>query len=355
MKHYKRTQLLLTLAILIACIVVGCSSRTDRTPPTINLSWRWLWNPETDNPEDWQILDQPSHIIRGLHGDLFIADQGNARVIRINTNGEFIEAVGSEGEGPGEFLRPTFLTIDPQTHTFFVADKSTSRINLFRIGINKSDFISSHLNQAYSRLSVPSLVPDGNSILWTTGFAASSRIRKISLAGEVQVEFGDPWIIEDLRPLSLDLLNRGLIVELGNGNLGYIWQAKPVVEIWSKQGTLLHTAEIQSPEVQIIDDYQKENNPADLGREWVPFYFNWADCLPAKEAIFIGFAMAENAFTFYELSSENLRIVSKYICSETPEYYRIENCVAELTEDGIRFFALDRYNGGIAVLETIQE
>lgn len=331
----------------------GCSPGTGDTYSTVNLSWHWLWNPEIEDLPDWQILDQPTHLIRGPYGELIIADNGNSRVLRITPGGELIEILGQEGEGPGEFLRPTYLSIEQSSGDLFVVDTRAGRLSQFNLKRADSDFLDSYSSQIPRQLSVPSLIVNEDLSVWTTGYATSPRIRQMGLSGEIMKSFGEPWIIDDIQPLFVDLLNRGLILDVGQGKLGYLWRTRAILEIWSKQGELVGESDLLFPEVQELMDYDKDNDPADLGREWVPFYFNWADCLPSEEVIFVGVSpiSIDAPFTFYELDTSNLSVTRKYSCAGTPEYYHIESCIAEKTRNGFRFYALDRLNHGIVVLE----
>ena len=72
-------------------------------------------------------------------GDIIIADghwprpstaqQDGDRLVRVTKDGEFIEAVGRLGTGPGEFIGPHALAFDSQGR-LFVADRSNNRIQI---------------------------------------------------------------------------------------------------------------------------------------------------------------------------------------------------------------------------------
>ncbi len=349
-----RSLLLITiLSLLISG--TGCSSGRDDTQSTIMLSWEWLWNPEVEDLPDWQILNQPTHLLRGPYGELIVADNGNSRVLRISTEGDLIEIIGKGGEGPGEFLQPTYLSVERASGDLFVIDPRAGRLSQFSLERDQSQYRESYSSQIPRQLSVPSLVIIDDLSVWTTGYATSPRIRHMNLSGEVLQSFGEPWIIDNIQPIFVDLLNRGLLVDVGNGNLGYLWRTKAQLEIWSREGEHIQETELLFPEVQALMELDRGNDPADLGREWVPFYFHWTDCLPSEEVIFVGvLPIALDApFVFYELSTTDLSINRKYVCEQIPEIYRIESCIAEKTRNGYRFFALDRYNHGIAVLESL--
>ncbi len=74
------------------------------------------------------------------NGDIFIADghfprpstsqQDGDRIVRFTSAGEFIDAWGQKGDGPGEFDGPHALAFDSQGR-LFVADRSNNRVQIF--------------------------------------------------------------------------------------------------------------------------------------------------------------------------------------------------------------------------------
>ena len=79
-------------------------------------------------------FNSPSDIAIAANGDIFIADghnnNGNNRVMKYNSRGEFLMSWGQTGYGPGEFRALHALDIDPSGRVF-VGDRSNSRIQIF--------------------------------------------------------------------------------------------------------------------------------------------------------------------------------------------------------------------------------
>jgi hypothetical protein len=83
-------------------------------------------------------LDQEQYIF-GIINDIkidkneciYILDSANFRVQKYSPEGKFLRTFGKgRGEGPGEFLRPKFLTVDHRNN-IYVADINQMRITMF--------------------------------------------------------------------------------------------------------------------------------------------------------------------------------------------------------------------------------
>jgi sugar lactone lactonase YvrE len=78
---------------------------------------------------------QPNDVLTLPNGDILVAeghssvDTANARILRFDKTGKFIEAWGKKGSGPGEFDQPHGLAMDSQGR-IFVADRSNNRIQI---------------------------------------------------------------------------------------------------------------------------------------------------------------------------------------------------------------------------------
>jgi DNA-binding beta-propeller fold protein YncE len=83
-------------------------------------------------------FDAPTEVAIGPNGDIFVADGhtgggtavGNARVVKFDRTGKFIKSWGKKGMGPGEFDAPHTLAFDSRGR-LFVGDRQNNRIQLF--------------------------------------------------------------------------------------------------------------------------------------------------------------------------------------------------------------------------------
>ena len=77
----------------------------------------------------------PSDVVVSETGDIFVGDGhnhghgGNNRIVKFTGAGEFVEAWGVAGSGPGEFLGIHALALDSQGR-LFVGDRANSRIQI---------------------------------------------------------------------------------------------------------------------------------------------------------------------------------------------------------------------------------
>ena len=61
---------------------------------------------------------------------IYVADSGNHRIAVFDFEGKYIYSIGREGQGPGEFLRPTGICLLPDSG-LAVADFGNTRIQIF--------------------------------------------------------------------------------------------------------------------------------------------------------------------------------------------------------------------------------
>ena len=76
-------------------------------------------------------FNRPTNAVVTPDGDVLVTDgYGNARVHRFTAAGELVASWGEPGGGPGQFVLPHALIIDPQGR-ILVADRENNRIQVF--------------------------------------------------------------------------------------------------------------------------------------------------------------------------------------------------------------------------------
>ena len=61
-------------------------------------------------------------------GNLWVADYGRDRVVKLGPDGRLLLSWGDRGSGPGEFVGPKGVAIDPSSGHLYVADTGNARI-----------------------------------------------------------------------------------------------------------------------------------------------------------------------------------------------------------------------------------
>lgn len=70
-----------------------------------------LWAVGTDEGESWEMFASISNMAFDANDNLYVLDQGNARVLVFDREGTFVRQFGKQGGGPGEFQYPAALNI----------------------------------------------------------------------------------------------------------------------------------------------------------------------------------------------------------------------------------------------------
>lgn len=125
---------------------------------------------------------QPNDVYVAPNGDIFVAEghsnnpeAASARILKFNSNGEFLEAWGEMGEGPGQFMQPHSLAMDSQGR-LFIADRSNNRLQIY-------DQSGNLLDTWYQFSRISGIYIDANDVL----YAADSE------SGSVNPAHGD-WV-----------------------------------------------------------------------------------------------------------------------------------------------------------------
>jgi len=73
----------------------------------------------------------PRRIAIGPDDSIYVVDQGRARIVKFNPDGQVLTTWGSSGNGDGQFADHTSVAVDPTTNKVYVADPINRRIQEF--------------------------------------------------------------------------------------------------------------------------------------------------------------------------------------------------------------------------------
>jgi DNA-binding beta-propeller fold protein YncE len=73
-------------------------------------------------------LRRPEGLSLDRDGNLWVADYGHDRVVKLAPDGHLLQSWGSRGSGPGEFVGPKGVAIDPVSGRLYVADTGNARV-----------------------------------------------------------------------------------------------------------------------------------------------------------------------------------------------------------------------------------
>jgi len=73
-------------------------------------------------------LRRPEGLALDRDGNLWVADYRRDRVVKLAPDGRLLQSLGSSGNGPGEFVGPKGVAIDPTSGRLYVADTGNARV-----------------------------------------------------------------------------------------------------------------------------------------------------------------------------------------------------------------------------------
>lgn len=118
-------------------------------------------------------LEFPSDIAIDSKNDIYIVDSHNHRILKFNSNGNFILSFGRQGKGHGEFLYPQSMAID-QFDNIFVSDLNNNRIQFFSpVG---EHYFSFSRNGSKENIESPTVLACGKDNSLFTGFAFDAKV-----------------------------------------------------------------------------------------------------------------------------------------------------------------------------------
>ena len=77
-------------------------------------------------------LDSASGIAADMRGDIYITEQSDESIKKLDAKGQILLSFGSDGEGRGQFDEPSGIGVDPHGH-IFIADSDNHRVQKLQV------------------------------------------------------------------------------------------------------------------------------------------------------------------------------------------------------------------------------
>lgn len=203
-------------------------------------------------------LASPTAIAVGRFGNLYVFDDGNSRIVKLDSRGRFLAEFGQPESGPGA-VRPGGLNASiavDEDENVYVSDPATPRVLIFN---------STGMFQRSFRLPFPSTsiaVNRKREIFLTPDTTRSTELVYVfSDTGKFLRRFGER-LIKSPGNLARNI-NTGVAACDANDNLFVAFRSWPVIRKYSPDGQLISETQFTIPS-ELIPDSQRKNYSLDF-------------------------------------------------------------------------------------------
>ena len=188
-------------------------------------------------------FNSPYDITMDKEGNLYILDNGNGCIQKLDPEGKYLATIGGKGQGPGEFQNPYSIGIDSQGR-LYVADSRAKKIHIFNPNgkVHKTVKISKYRIH-YARYCEPGLIACGgiSRLVSPEEENLPKLIKVFNLKGKLQYEFGD---IYDYKDNWVNLWANWFYFDVDDeGNFCLTFRHQNRVEKYSSVGNLIWKAD----------------------------------------------------------------------------------------------------------------
>jgi tripartite motif-containing protein 71 len=129
---FRITITLLMLTVLLQVLFFASMNDSVNSPILAQqdeYSFITKWGSETPGTGDGQFIN-PVGLATDSSDNIYVADRGNNRIQKFDSDGNFITKWGTPGIGDGQFEEPTGIAVDSLDNVY-VVDRGNSRIQVF--------------------------------------------------------------------------------------------------------------------------------------------------------------------------------------------------------------------------------
>ena len=78
-----------------------------------------------------------------MDGDnnIFVVDWNNRRIQKFTSDGQFLTAVGTRGNGPLQFSKPRGITVNSNNNKVYVTEQGNSRVQVLNSDLNLLQYL----------------------------------------------------------------------------------------------------------------------------------------------------------------------------------------------------------------------
>lgn len=189
----------------------------------------------------------PSDIAKDNQGNIYILDAGNHRIQKFDPDGNYIESIGSRGQGPGEFYLPLSLDVDSRGY-LYVSDPQNQRVQILKPDGTEYETLSFHETPAGTirLLKSGDIVMGKGGIVFAFGPGGESQspeklMKMLDSGGNILKEFGNPVTYKDSFVNRMGNNFRFAIDKDDSVYVSFEYQNR--IEKYSPQGALLWKAD----------------------------------------------------------------------------------------------------------------
>ena len=210
-------------------------------------------------------------------GNIYVADMSNYRIQKFDRNGNYLQTIGRQGQGPGEFDLPTKIRIDEITENIYVKDQAYS-IEIF-------DKQGNHIKECKIKKSFSDfrLDEDGNIIgvfRTLSELSYTNSICKVNMHGEIVENYAEFPYNKFIRrkPGGMTITattgweKNSLISKINKQTFVYGYSEKYELSVINNNGQLLYKIKKDEPYRKFPAETRRRLKEMNLGH-YQPFYY----------------------------------------------------------------------------------
>jgi sugar lactone lactonase YvrE len=203
---------------LVATSEVGTTYGQDKTFTTPPPSFAFSFGSEGSGEGQFK-SPGPTGVATDAEGNVYVADAGNRRIVKFNSQGGFVSAFGKEGTGEAQFTTISAIAVGPEGYVY-VTDSGQRKIKRFK---GNGDFVSQFGAEGTGNGQFGSLIGgiavDKGGVIWVSD-SSNKRVQRFDSTGKYLSKFGSEGAGNGQffmpRAIAIDGGGNAWVIDLGN-------------------------------------------------------------------------------------------------------------------------------------------